>query len=84
MTEEDRIIKINEIIWHWLPVRWTDGVHWWEVKDIEIIGTIEDGGVNLSIQKNTEDPILITFTNEELYGVGVLSSYTAKSRVMGI
>lgn len=84
MTEEERNVKIFDILNYWLPVRWTDGINWWEVKNVTVTGTVEEGSANLAFSKNDGDTFSIEFTNDEMYGDSVLSPDAAKARVMGV
>ena len=84
MTEEERNMKIFSMLNYWLPVRWTDGVDWWEIKNMSATGTVEAGGAELMVSKNDAEVVPISFTNAELYGEATLSPEAAKARVMAV
>lgn len=84
MAEMDRVIKISDIIWYWLPARWTNGTAWFEISGFTITGDEVSGGVDIHVNKNGETTTLVSFTNDELYGVSAITPEGARQRIEAV
>lgn len=84
MTEEERAMRIYDVLNYWLPIRWTDGTDWWEIKNSTVTGTLESGGAELMVSKNDAEAVSVIFINAELYGESMLSADAAKARIMAV
>ena len=80
MTAEERAAVASDVIWYWLPARWTNGVSWFEIRGY----TVTEIGVDVQVSKDDGDIVLVSFADSEIDGVDRLDPTVAKARIEAV
>jgi hypothetical protein len=69
MTEDDRVALLKNAIHYWLASGWYHkGSRYDRVGNIDSMGDLDTGGVDIYVSKDGAAPVTISFTNTECYG----------------